>query len=119
MSLSTLTIADIQLWGYHGCFPEERITGTKYAIDFSFQFDTSNAENNDEINNTIDYSKVYDIIVDQFNTPVNLIEHLGRKIINAVNIQFPEIRQSTIKIKKYYPPLYKFNGYVEIIINNP
>ena len=119
MNESTITINNIQLWGYHGCLKEERITGTKYVIDFLMKFDTSKAEYSDDINDTIDYSKIYNIIIEEFKTPVNLIEFLGRNILNAIKLQFPQITESSIKIKKYNPPLYKFRGFVEITINNP
>ncbi|MDR2085118.1 MAG: dihydroneopterin aldolase [Bacteroidales bacterium] len=105
MANSTISLNGIQLWGYHGCLPEEKKIGSKYLIDISLSLNTAKAEKSDYIHDTIDYSTVYDIIVQEFSTPVNLIEHLGRKILNTIHYHFPQLNNSTITIQKLSPPI--------------
>ena len=105
MSTSTISLNGIRLWAYHGCLPEERKIGTQYIINIAINVDTSAAEKSDCINDTVDYSVIYEIISKIFSEPVNLIEHLARKILNAIHDNFPQINNSTITIQKTNPPI--------------
>lgn len=105
MSESVISLNGIKLWGYHGCLPEERKIGSKYVIDISLYVDTSQAERTDALYDTIDYSAVYDIIYKQFSEPVNLLEHLAWKILDALHHKFFKINNSTITIQKLSPPI--------------
>ena len=116
MSRNSIALRDIKLWGYHGCLPEERKVGTEYSIDFVMKFDTSESEISDDITDTIDYSEVHALIVRVFSEPVNLMEHLARKIMDAVVNDFPAIKEASITIRKYNPPMKQFNGNVEITL---
>ncbi|MBR0122470.1 MAG: dihydroneopterin aldolase [Bacteroidales bacterium] len=116
MSRNSIALRDIKLWGYHGCLPEERKVGTEYSIDFVMKFDTSESEISDDISDTIDYSQVHTLIVRVFSEPVNLLEHLARKIMDAVVNDFPAIKEASVTIRKYNPPMKQFNGNVEITL---
>ncbi len=119
MNRNSIALRDIKLWGYHGCLPEERKVGTDYSIDFVMKFDTSRSEISDDITDTVDYSKVHALIVKVFSEPVNLMEHLARKIMDAVVNEFPAIMEASVTIRKYNPPMKQFNGNVEITLNYP
>ena len=116
MSRNSIALRDIKLWGYHGCLPEERKVGTEYSIDFVMKFDTSESEISDDISDTIDYSQVHTLIVKVFSEPVNLLEHLARKIMDSVVNDFPAIKEASVTIRKYNPPMKQFNGNVEITL---
>lgn len=105
MAISIISLNGIQLLGYHGCLPEERKIGSQYLIDISLSFDTTDAEASDSLHDTIDYSVIYNLIRHEFATPVNLIEHLARKILNAIHNHFSELENSTITIQKLKPPI--------------
>ncbi|MDL2227953.1 dihydroneopterin aldolase [Bacteroidales bacterium OttesenSCG-928-K03] len=105
MAINIISLNGIQLWGYHGCLPEERKIGSKYIVDLSLSFDTSSAEKSDSLHDTIDYSSVYEIIKNEFAKPVNLIEHLARRILDAIHNKFLLLDNSTIMIQKINPPI--------------
>ncbi|MCK9302790.1 MAG: dihydroneopterin aldolase [Bacteroidales bacterium] len=117
MSNCTITLAQIQLWGYHGCLPEERIIGAKYTIEYCFTFNASKPCRTDYLYDTINYAEIYNVIKQEFDTPVNLLEHLAAKILKAVHSNFPKIINSTITIKKHNPPISGETDFVAVTMS--
>ena len=56
--MDTITIKGMHFYGYHGCLPEEQRTGQPFHVDVVLHADLSKAGASDELNDTIDYSKV-------------------------------------------------------------
>lgn len=116
---SCIAIRELKLWGFHGCLTEERKVGTEYVVDLYYTIDTTRCEDSDSLADTVNYVEIQNIIKEIFQEPVNLIEHLGRKILNSITATFPQIDTVRIVIKKKNPPINNFDGYVEVSINHP
>lgn len=116
---SCIAIRELKIWGYHGCLSEERKVGTEYVVDLYYTIDTTKCEESDSLADTVNYVEIHDIIKEIFKEPVNLIEHLGRKILNRIAATFPQIITARLVIKKKNPPISNFDGYVEVTINHP
>lgn len=103
--MSIISIEGMEFYSHHGCFDEERIIGTKFNVDFYFKYDTSEAEKSDELEKTIDYQQVYSIIKGEMKIPSSLLEHVARRILDAVIEKFPAISWAEVKLSKLNPPL--------------
>lgn len=103
--MSEISIEGMEFFAYHGCFKEEAIIGTKFRIDLFLETDTSKAEITDNLNDTVNYQSVYSLIKDEMKSRSKLIEHVGRRILNRIAAEFPEIEHARIKIRKLNPPL--------------
>ena len=53
---------NMRFYGYHGVLQGEKDMGQKFFVDGELYLDLSQAGETDEIRNTVDYSKVYEII---------------------------------------------------------
>ena len=60
--MDTITIKGMHFYGYHGCLPEEQRTGQPFHVDAVLYADLSKAGASDELNDTIDYSRVYQLV---------------------------------------------------------
>ncbi|MBO6118593.1 MAG: dihydroneopterin aldolase [Bacteroidales bacterium] len=103
--MSQISIENMKFYAYHGCFEEEQVIGTDFCVSIWFETDTQKAEITDNVLDTVDYSQVYAVIKQQMAIPSHILEHVGRRIINAVKENFKNITDITLKISKLNPPV--------------
>ena len=113
IAMGVISLKNMEFKGYHGCLPEERIIGTKYVIDVSFDYDSAACEQSDNLNDAVNYAEVYEIIKQQFSQPVNLIEHLAKNIGDGIKQASTKIHNVEVVVTKFNPPIPDFNGYVK------
>lgn len=103
--MSMIAIEGMEFYAYHGCFEEEKIIGTSFMADLWFKADTSEAELTDNLHKTINYLSVYQVVKKEMQVSSDLLEHISRRILIAVQQEFPQITWAKIKIQKLNPPL--------------
>jgi len=93
-------------YGHHGVHPEERKLGQRFIVNFCYERDSKNDRNIHHIDDTIDYTKVYEIIKDVLeNEEFLLLENCTNKILDSVLDTFPSIVRAVVKIKKPSVPI--------------
>ena len=98
-----IKINEIQLFGYHCLYEEEKENGQNFIISLTIDIDYM--DKNDKIENTVDYTKIINEVKDTFNQKrYNLIESLAVKISDNL-IKNKKIKSLDISIKKESPPL--------------
>jgi len=103
--MSTISIEQMEFYAYHGCFKEEQIIGTYFQVDLYLEADTSKAEETDDLRATVNYQEVYLLVKKEMEIKSKLLEHVGRRILDAVMQNYPQIESAEIKISKMNPPL--------------
>ena len=103
--MSTISIEQMEFYAYHGCFKEEQIIGTRFLVDLYLETDTGDAEKSDYLADTVNYQEVYLLVKKEMEIKSKLLEHVGRRILNAIKEEFPEVISSELKISKMNPPL--------------
>ena len=73
--------------------------------DIVFNTDTSRAEQSDNIADTVSYLDVYQIVKREMQQPSNLLEHVARRVGEAVLKEFPAVTDIKVKVSKMNPPL--------------
>ena len=116
--MSIISIENMKFYAYHGCFEEERQVGTSFMVTIRMETDTTKAENSDNIEDTVDYSKVYSVIKREMSVSSRLLEHVGRRIINAVKQEFKDIEKISLKISKLNPPVGGQMDNVSVILED-
>lgn len=108
--MNKILVEGIRLYAYHGCLEEEGRIGSDYLVDVILETDFAQAAETDELDQTIDYVVVYNIVKEEMGIRSKLIEHVGRRIIQRIKKQFPGVLKSEVKVTKLNPPM---NGNVE------
>ena len=103
--MGLISLSGMEFFAYHGCFAEEQIIGNKFIVDIEFFASTENAEISDELEKTINYQKVYEIVKAEMEIKSKLLEHVARRILNAVNKHFPNISNAIVTVNKMNPPM--------------
>ena len=95
----------MRFYAHHGCFQQERAIGTHFTVDIVFNTDTSRAEQSDNIADTVSYLDVYQIVKREMQQPSNLLEHVARRVGEALLKEFPAVTDIKVKVSKMNPPL--------------
>ena len=95
----------MRFYAHHGCFSQERAIGTHFVVDLSFNTDTTRAEQSDSIADTVSYLDVYQTVRREMQQPSNLLEHVARRVGEAVLKKYPAVTDIKVKVSKMNPPL--------------
>ena len=114
----SIILDNLKFYAYHGVLEQERKVGGKYSVDV--RLDVKNAENaiyNDELEGTINYADVYNLIKAEMQEPSSLLEHIAGRIIEKLFCKFPTIEFAEIKICKRNPPMGADCDGASIVLN--
>jgi 7,8-dihydroneopterin aldolase/epimerase/oxygenase len=103
--MGLIEIEGMEFFAYHGCFKEERVIGTRFTVDIWLTTDTSVSETSDELKHTVNYQAVYALIRHEMEQHSHLLEHVARRIIDAVFRDFNAVTHVKIKVSKLNPAL--------------
>ena len=103
--MARIEINNMRFYAHHGCFEQERIIGTNFRIDLAFDTDTSKAEFSDDIADTVSYLDVYQVVKAQMQKPSHLLEHVARRVGEAVLRDFAAVAWVKVTVHKLNPPL--------------
>ncbi len=81
----TISLSRLEFDGRHGATAIERRATRKFEVDVELDVDASAAEQSDKLADTIDYSKVAEIIVGiGVGEPHHMLESLARRMVDNV-----------------------------------
>lgn len=103
--MGLITLSNMEFFAYHGCHEEEHKTGNKFIVNVTFSTNSENAETSDDLSKALDYQKVYKVIKSEMEIRSYLIEHVTRRIMDALFKNFPEIEHAEVTVAKLNPPL--------------
>ena len=104
-AMGIIRIEEMEFFSYHGCFTEEQVIGTRFLVDISLEVDTREAEKSDNLKHTVNYQAVYQVVKAEMEIKSHLLEHVTRRILDAIFNRFPSVINATIKISKLNPAL--------------
>ncbi len=102
---STIFVNDIQLHAYHGVMPQEQLTGNNYLVSVSAQYPIAKAIITDDVQHTLNYAMVYDIVKEEMGISSKLVEHVAGRIAQHLMKQFADISAVQVRITKLNPPM--------------
>ena len=104
-TLGKLKLEDLEFYAYHGVLDEEQKIGASYFVTLTLVLDITAAMRTDNLEYTIDYSKVYYITKEQMQIKSKLIEHVAGRIGNALLSEFEQLESVEVCLSKINPPL--------------
>jgi len=108
----TIYLNNLHFHAYHGLFEEEKIIGNEFIVNVEIVL--LNEQIISDLKQSIDYSKVYEIIKDIMNTPTPLLETIVANISDAIYAYNNNIKEISIKIEKKHPPIQNLTGNVAV-----
>lgn len=110
MDKYTISEAQIELRGltffaYHGVLLEERQLGNTFVVDLVLDADISRAVFTDELDDTVNYAVVYEVVKQEMAVPSLLLEHVCGRIAKALLDSFSALHRVRVCVTKKNPPI--------------
>lgn len=103
--MGTIHIEDMEFYSFHGHFKEERIVGNRFLLDLTIETDMKIASGTDNLNDAVNYQRVYEIVKQQMEIKSHLLEHIAGRILDALYNEMEGIKKVTVKVSKMNPPM--------------
>lgn len=113
-----IRIEQLEVYAYHGVFPEEKRRGQTFLVNAVLYTDTRKAGKLDQLEQSTDYGDVCCFITEwmQKNT-CNLIEAVAEGLTKAVLLKYDLISGIDLEVRKPEAPIEQPFGYVSVKIH--
>lgn len=102
---NTIEVNGIKLYAFHGNLPEETKIGGHYTIDVAITTDFSASFDSDNLDDTVNYVIINNIVKEEMAIPSKLIEHVGYRIGKRIKEEVKGLFTYKIKVTKHSPPI--------------
>ncbi|MDR1810994.1 MAG: dihydroneopterin aldolase [Prevotella sp.] len=89
----------------HGVSRQERLVGNTFVVSLKIKADLSAAMATDNLEDSVNYATVFDVVKKEMSQPSQLLEHVAGRIIASLKLHFPQIEAIELKLSKQHPPL--------------
>ena len=114
--MDKIKILNLKLPAKHGVYDFEREKEGVFEIDIHMHLDLTNAMLSDDLKESVDYSKVVELVKEIFSeNDCNLIEYVAGKISKGILEKYP-VQKVVIKIRKPHAPINADFDTVEVEI---
>jgi dihydroneopterin aldolase len=103
--MSRITINNMRMHAYHGCWEEEAIIGGDYTVDVALTLDFSSAAAGDDLSQTADYVLVREIVYHEMAIRAKLIETVVHRIKDKLLEALPMVDSVWVRITKVNAPM--------------
>lgn len=107
----SIQLNKLQFEGTHGVHAEEKLTGGRFEVDVIVRFEPRNIPIR-YMDETIDYTRVYDIIKGVMEEPANLLETLATESVDRLLSAYVSAEYVSVTIRKMNAPIEGFRGEV-------
>ncbi|HHV60158.1 MAG TPA: dihydroneopterin aldolase [Clostridiaceae bacterium] len=104
--MDEIVLKNLKFYGYHGLYQDEKISGQTFIVDIEMKADIRAACESDSIEDTVDYSKVYEKAKHiTENHRYQLVEKLAEAISQGILTDFDRVFEVTVTVKKPQAPI--------------
>jgi dihydroneopterin aldolase len=102
--MDRLLLEGMTFFGRHGALPAERELGARFSVDVELVADLRRAGHTDRLEDTVDYSKVYEVVRGVVEgEPCQLLEAVAERIAGRLTA-IDRVERVTVRVRKR-PPL--------------
>lgn len=101
--ITKIEIDRLRVRAFHGVLPQETRVGNIFMVSVGIEFPYKYMS--DELDDTVNYAEIIDVIKAEMAIPSKLIEHVASRIHNALIARWSQISGGYVKIEKMHPPL--------------
>ena len=106
--MDKIHIKDLEIIGFHGAIPEEKVLGQKFVLSFELDVD---------LTKTVHYGELAQKVEEEFTkTSYDLIEKAAEEICEFVLLNYPLVKKVKLLLKKPWAPTRKHVEYVAVEI---
>ncbi|EKQ52190.1 MULTISPECIES: 2-amino-4-hydroxy-6-hydroxymethyldihydropteridine diphosphokinase [unclassified Clostridium] len=115
--MDKMYIKDLELFGFHGVFEEEKKLGQKFILSFELELDLKLAGKTGDLTKSVHYGELCEKIEEEFNREnYDLIETVTLNLADFILNEYKLISGVKVFLKKPWAPIKKHLDTVEIMI---
>lgn len=103
--MESIEIKGLRLYARHGVNPQERRVGNTFSVDITLLCDLSAAMESDDVNLTVNYAEVVEIVRREMAIPSSLLENVALRIRETIRHTFPLVAGGEVRVAKLSPPI--------------
>lgn len=104
--MDCIKIENLEIYAYHGVFPEEKEKGQKFYINATLDTDLRKAGKTDDLTASTHYGEVALLLQEKMTEQsYDLIERAAEVCAEAVLLQFPLVRSIMLELRKPEAPI--------------
>ena len=104
--MDKIKIENLEIYAYHGVFPEEKEKGQRFFINATLYTDLRKAGKTDDLTASTHYGEVALLLYEKMTEKsYDLIERAAEVCAEAVLLQFPLVRSITLELRKPEAPI--------------
>lgn len=99
-----VSLEGARFFAFHGFYPEEQVLGTEFIVDIDTTMEVFGS-GADELANTINYVRLYEIASEEMKVTRKLIETVAHAILERIRHEFLAVQTIRVSIRKMNPPM--------------
>ena len=104
--MGLIQIEEMEFYAFHGHYEEEQIVGNRFLVDLDIETNLEAPSKSDQLEDALNYQTAYRLVKNEMKKHTsNLLENIGKRILDALYQEFDEIDKVTVKIRKMNPPM--------------
>ncbi|MBA5792129.1 dihydroneopterin aldolase [Flavobacterium sp. xlx-214] len=103
--MGIIRLTNIRVFTNHGCLIEEAKIGSDYRVDLEIKADLRKSAETDELNDTVDYVHLNNIVKEEMAIRSKLLEHVAKRIIVRIFNELPMVSRILLEVSKINPPI--------------
>ena len=105
----------LRIFAHHGIHAQERMAGAEFEVDVQVRYSAQGMIG--ALVQTIDYTRVLQIVRQQMNDPRPLLETVAMDMAETIRQQFIQAKEINITIRKIHPPILNFRGRLAVTLH--
>ena len=102
---SYIHLHNLRFHAYHGVLAQERKTGGEFVVNVRVAYPLRQAMQTDNVDDTLNYAELIEIINKDMQTPSSLLEHVAGRIGESIFRHFAQVSSVWLTIAKKNPPM--------------
>ncbi|HCT29461.1 MAG TPA: dihydroneopterin aldolase [Bacteroidales bacterium] len=103
--MALIEIENMEFHANHGHFTEEQVIGNTFLVDLKIEYNSENAQKSDNLKDTVNYQRAYEIVKREMKICSHLLEHVAARIIDSIIAELPGVESTQVKVSKVNPPM--------------
>lgn len=112
-----ISLKELHFHAHHGMMAQERKVGNEFVVSITVCIPFSMSILDDELEATISYADIYNIVKKEVHSPKKLLETVAASIVFHVKEKWPQIISGQVTIRKMTPPIPGVTGFAEVTLN--
>lgn len=98
-------IKNIRFHAQHGVMEQERRVGGEFLVTVEVKAKIQKAFLTDNVEHTINYATILEIVKKEMSTPSALLEHVAARVADSIMQEFDTVYEVMLEIVKVNPPM--------------